>query len=301
MTFFSVVITNYNHEKFIMKSIKSVLNQSFKNFELIIIDNYSSDNSKKIIRSFKDKRIKFFQIKNKGIIAKSRNYGIKKAKSDWIAFLDSDDYWFKNKLEIFFNTIKRNNNFQVFSNNETMRFESKEKYKNLISVKNYNPKENEFYKDLIILGNKLSLSATVVNRKFLTKNKIFFREKKKFVTAEDYDFLLNLSLNGAKFYFLNKILGVYFIHNSNLSSKRKLHFDNTLSVCRSHILKKNRIFENKYNILKFVEFRLKLNFLKNEFKNKYSFLVLMNLIFVLINNPLILTRFLLKKMVKIKN
>ena len=63
MTYFSVVITNYNHEKYIGKCISSVLNQTFKNFELIIIDNSSSDNSLQIIKSFKDRRIKILKLR----------------------------------------------------------------------------------------------------------------------------------------------------------------------------------------------------------------------------------------------
>ena len=115
MTYFSVVITNYNHEKYIGKCISSVLNQTFKNFELIIIENSSSDNSLQIIKSFKDRRIKIFKIKNGGIIAKSRNLGIKKSKSRWIAFLDSDDFWYKKKLETVKKKILENKNNQCSS------------------------------------------------------------------------------------------------------------------------------------------------------------------------------------------
>merc|ERR1711991_640976 len=71
-----------------------------KNWELIIVDNNSVDNTCKIINSYKCKKIKLFNIVNKGIIAKSRNFGIKNSNGKYIAFLDSDDYWFKEKLEI---------------------------------------------------------------------------------------------------------------------------------------------------------------------------------------------------------
>ena len=99
-TFFSVVIPTFNMEGFLRKSIKSVLNQNYKNFEIIVIDNFSKDNTKKLIKNFKNKKIKFFQIKNGGVIGKSRNLGIKKSKGNWIAFLDADDMWFKNRLSV---------------------------------------------------------------------------------------------------------------------------------------------------------------------------------------------------------
>ena len=96
--FFSVVIPNFNHGRYLKEAIDSVLSQDYKNWELLIIDNYSTDNSDEVISSYNDSRIRFFKINNEGIIAKSRNLGIKNAKAKWIAFLDSDDIWYYNKL-----------------------------------------------------------------------------------------------------------------------------------------------------------------------------------------------------------
>ena len=73
----SVIMPTHNHARFIGEAIDSVLNQTYKNFELIIIDNYSEDNKEKIVSSYKDDRIKYLKFKNNGIIATSRNYGIK--------------------------------------------------------------------------------------------------------------------------------------------------------------------------------------------------------------------------------
>lgn len=115
MTFFSVIITNYNCEKFIYESINSVINQTFVNFELIIVDNHSTDKSLKIIKSFNDPRIKIFLISNLGVIAKSRNYGIKLAKGKWIAFLDSDDYWLSDKLQEVFECIRLKKKIKFFA------------------------------------------------------------------------------------------------------------------------------------------------------------------------------------------
>ena len=98
----SVILPNYNSEKFLSKSIQSVLNQTYDNFELIIVDDCSTDNSHNIINQFmkKDKRIKFFKTEiNSRTVAAPRNLGISKAKGEYIAFLDSDDYWSKDKLE----------------------------------------------------------------------------------------------------------------------------------------------------------------------------------------------------------
>ena len=107
--FFSVIIPTYNMADHLMRSVKSVLRQNFKNFEIIIVDNYSNDNTKKKIKNLKNNKIKFFQINNKGVIGKSRNLGIKKSKGEWIAFLDADDEWFSNKLKIIKKKIEESN------------------------------------------------------------------------------------------------------------------------------------------------------------------------------------------------
>ncbi len=94
----SIIIPNYNKEEFLSICIQSVLNQTYKNFEIIIIDNFSSDRSLDVIKKFIDARINLFQFQNNGIIAASRNFGIKKSNGKYLAFLDSDDYWMKDKL-----------------------------------------------------------------------------------------------------------------------------------------------------------------------------------------------------------
>ena len=87
----SIVIPTYNHGNYIGKAIKSLINQTYQNWEAIIIDNQSSDQTYEEIKNYSDSRIKYFEINNNGVIAKSRNYGISISKGDWIAFLDSDD------------------------------------------------------------------------------------------------------------------------------------------------------------------------------------------------------------------
>ena len=91
----SVVIPTFNRAYCIQRCINSVLNQSYKNLECIVIDNNSNDNSNLIFEQYKDNRLKIYKINNNGIIAKSRNLGISKSKGEVIAFLDSDDWWTK--------------------------------------------------------------------------------------------------------------------------------------------------------------------------------------------------------------
>jgi glycosyltransferase involved in cell wall biosynthesis len=97
---FSIIIPNFNRENTIIKSIESVLSQTYTNFELIIVDDCSTDNSLKEISKLKDVRIKVFQLENNSGAAVARNFGIKKSSGDFISFLDSDDYLEKEFLEI---------------------------------------------------------------------------------------------------------------------------------------------------------------------------------------------------------
>ena len=98
--FVDVIMPNYNKAKYLEESINSVINQNYKNWKLIIIDNFSNDNSIQIINNFKkkDHRIKLIDLKKNKGVAFSRNLGIRLSKSEYIAFLDSDDYWSSSKL-----------------------------------------------------------------------------------------------------------------------------------------------------------------------------------------------------------
>lgn len=95
----SIVMPAYNSEKFIHEAIQSVLNQTYQNWELLIVDDCSTDNTIQIINSFKDNRIHYFTLKENSGAAVARNYAIERTKGEYMAFLDSDDLWHPEKLE----------------------------------------------------------------------------------------------------------------------------------------------------------------------------------------------------------
>ncbi|SHG49389.1 glycosyltransferase family 2 protein [Winogradskyella jejuensis] len=103
--FFSVVIPLYNKEQYIKETLKSVLNQTFDNFEVIIINDGSTDKSFEVAKSFNDHRLKFFQQENQGLSI-ARNNGIKKSASGYIALIDADDLWSPNHLQKLYNLIQ---------------------------------------------------------------------------------------------------------------------------------------------------------------------------------------------------
>jgi len=114
MSFFSVIIPLYNKENFIENTLKSVLSQSFTNFEVIIVNDGSTDRSEEKVFAIKDTRIRYFSKKNEGV-STARNYGIFLAKSDYITFIDADDYWYPSFLEEMFQNIHNYPNEKIFT------------------------------------------------------------------------------------------------------------------------------------------------------------------------------------------
>ena len=98
MVFFSVVIPLYNKANYIENTLKSVLDQTFTDYEIIVINDGSTDESEAVVRQFNDKRIQIFHQKNQGVSV-TRNLGIEKSTGKLIAFLDADDYWLPNHLQ----------------------------------------------------------------------------------------------------------------------------------------------------------------------------------------------------------
>ena len=116
MSFFTVIIPLYNKENFIQKTIESVLNQSFDDFEILIIEDCSTDNSKKKVLEIQSDKVKLIQhLQNKGLSA-SRNTGIQNANSNYVAFLDADDYWQPNFLEEMISFMKKEKAELAYSN-----------------------------------------------------------------------------------------------------------------------------------------------------------------------------------------
>jgi len=114
MPFFSVIIPLYNKEKFIEDTMKSILDQSFDDFEIIIVNDGSTDGSAAKIAQFTDGRIRYFRKENEGA-STARNYGIEKAAGDYIAFIDADDYWYPDFLKQVFENTQNFRDERVFS------------------------------------------------------------------------------------------------------------------------------------------------------------------------------------------
>lgn len=101
---FSVIIPLYNKEKDFAKTLESLFAQTFSDFEVVIVNDGSTDNSETVVKQFTDERIRYFSKQNEGV-AKTRNFAVEQAQSEHIAFLDADDYWYPDHLENLHNLI----------------------------------------------------------------------------------------------------------------------------------------------------------------------------------------------------
>ena len=195
----SVVVPTFNHAEFLRRAISSVLEQTYTNFEVIIVDNNSTDHTNEVIKSFDDTRLNVYKVNNNGVIAVSRNYGVENSVGKWVAFLDSDDYWYSTKLASLSKSLVKDTEYDVLSTHEFKFNQSTGTKKKLF----YGPLDGNKYRSLLLYGNRLSPSATVVRRDFIIEHKVKFSEKSEFVTVEDYDYWLQLAFYDARFKFIH--------------------------------------------------------------------------------------------------
>ena len=208
----SVVMPTFNQSKFLAHSIDSVLCQSFTNWELLIVDNFSSDETTNILASYSDPRIKVMRINNSGIIAKSRNVAIKASRGAWVAFLDSDDYWFPGKLETVSKYFHSNCDL-IYHNLEVVTGMNKAFESGPIKSRKL---RKPVLKDLLIHGNTIATSSVVVRKKHLLEVN-YMSESPELVGIEDYITWLRISRVTEAFQLVPIALGVYRRHENNNS------------------------------------------------------------------------------------
>lgn len=209
----SIVIPTYNRAPELGRALKSIQNQTYLYWEALIVDNHSSDDTDNVVKAFKDTRMKLFKIHNHGVIAASRNLGIHKASGEYIAFLDSDDWWASEKLKV-----------SMFYLNQGAEFV----YHDLFLVKKSNQRffprkartrilNNPVYLDLLVNGNAINNSSVVVRKKILISID-GLSENLNLIAAEDYDAWLRIAKITDKFYRISKPLGFYWTGGGNTTN-----------------------------------------------------------------------------------
>ena len=256
---------SYNHGHLIKEGVKSVISQTYSNWELIIIDNNSDDETDEVLGLFSDERIRVKKINNNGIIGVSRNIGIEMATGDWIAFLDSDDIWYRSRLQKVVEEIATHGEVDLISTDEIIVNKLNGK-RRLVRYGSYS---EDYYKNFLLKGNSLSPSATMVKAIFIQNNNIGFSENPGYVTAEDYDFWLKILYAGAKLIYINQALGESIVHSHSTSLQSDNHKINSMNVVRHHVFNVQDFYENKNKLWKIICAGIILSDAKIKFCEKY--------------------------------
>lgn len=228
---FSIIIPCYNIEKYISKTLNSVFNQTFQNFEIILIDDGSKDNTGKILDDYskKDKRIKVIHKINEGV-SQARNVGIENAVGEYIYFLDGDDLIENNLLERA-NEVFENNEIEIFSFGFNMVYENG-KIKRKYSSEKYNNQIIKSKEFLSLFFNKKigqNMCSFIVKRELIKNNKIFFT--KGLERGEDLEFQIKMLLGNNSVYYDKTSFFKYVSRDGSVvQSKVKLNIFNFLEV-----------------------------------------------------------------------
>jgi len=276
----SIIINCYNGEAYLNECIKSVLFQTYKNWEIIFWDNRSKDKSAEIFKSYNDDRLKYFYAKEHTSLYKARNLAINKANGELLAFIDVDDLWEQNKLEIQVPIFKDSNISLVYSNLWIIKNKLENKK---IFIKKKSP-SGFIYEKLLDEYNVGIITA--IFRKNIIKNlpKVF---DERFSVIGDFDFFLKLS-KLHYFHYIATPLAFYRIHDQNFSSiykeKEMDEFNMWAQDNKNNIsYKKLKKMKNKISLRKLLHFKFNKDYsgcYKILYENYKSFLIIKMLIIV---------------------
>ncbi len=212
----SIIINCYNGEKFLKKNLKSVLKQDYKNFEVIFIDNCSTDRSAKIFKEINDKRFKYFKTKKKVKLYEGRNFALKKCNGQFITFLDTDDWWKKNFLSSrnkFYNSTKE---YGFCYSNCFHYYENKNKFEPF-SKKNL---PSGFVLDDLLKYYFVKMGTIIIKRKLIS----YLRFNPDYNIIGDYDFIIKASQKFKGMAFQDYLVNIRIHHNNFTQNNRNMFY-----------------------------------------------------------------------------
>ena len=234
----SIIMNCYNSEKYLNDSIVSVINQNYTNWELIFWDNLSTDKSSQIISKYKDKRIRYYLSKKHTSLGQARNNAIKKAKGEFIAFLDCDDIWLSEKLK---------HQIPLFCDPEvgivicnSIFFNSKNNEKLLYT--NKKPKEGYVFKELLESYN-ISLETAIIRKSAIEKLDHYFDNR--FEVIEEFDLFIRLAKE-FKLAYVDKALAKWRVHENSLTWTKKELFPSEMRLFAKKIARFIPQFNSEY-------------------------------------------------------
>ena len=283
----SIIMNCYNGEAYLKESIESVLSQTFKNWELIFWDNQSKDKSAKIFKSYKDKRLKYYYASEHTILYKARNEAIKKSSGEFLAFLDTDDFWEKDKLELQLALFEDTEVGVVYGNCFIINQQLNTKK---IYIDKKLPKG--YILDNLLKNYCTGLVTLVIRKSFLENSQSPFDSS--FHVMGDFDLMIRMSAK-YKFNCVEKPVASWRVHGKNVSLLNKSIQIKELKNWQTKMTNYPVIFNNKNfsNINDMINnLEIKNLILKNDLKNAklqikkmpYSFKKIKYLIALLLPN-----------------
>jgi glycosyltransferase involved in cell wall biosynthesis len=211
----SVIIPLYNKEKYILKTLQSVLAQTYTAFEVIIVNDGSTDRSMEVVSAISDQRLKIITLENSGVSV-ARNTGIKAAEYDWVSFLDGDDYWAPTFLEEIVAAIVRFPEKKIFASGRSRIFQGHiERYRNKYLPGDGETKVINYYKVISRFLPMVNSSNAVIKRSHFDLFGLFRPGQRQ---HEDHDLWLRLTVN-EPVVFVNKELSYYRKTDDNTASQ----------------------------------------------------------------------------------
>ncbi len=230
--FFSIVMATFNRRDLLPRAIESVLHQTYPHFELLVIDNGSTDDTEAIVKSIQDPRIRYILNSSpSNSCDMPRNLGIQIAKGPCITFLDDDDIWYPRRLERVKYAFEKDTQISIVCHHENRRI-----YGEIRGVHQCGPWSEQFFEKLIYEGNCLSPSAVTIKADVL-KRFGGFTLKPEFDAASDYDLWIRMAACNEKFYFLDEILGEFCWAGQNKSFNEPVFELRVANIVQEHILK----------------------------------------------------------------
>ena len=231
MPFFSIIIPNFNSGRFLAIAVQSVIAQTFEDYEVIVVDNCSTDGSLGCIDS-KDSRFRIYSIENGGCIAKSRNFGISRSVGEWVLFLDADDFWSPEKLSCLYSSIHASpitKQYDAITHPE-FKVDENGNRNGLIQPRITRwPRLNRIL--FVFAGNGLSTSATGVRRSVLTED--MFVTDMVFNSAEDYYAWIEMFRLQFTIFKVPEFLGSWRDHSGGNSKSQERHLAAISAVRRA--------------------------------------------------------------------
>jgi glycosyltransferase involved in cell wall biosynthesis len=287
----SIIVNCFNGENYLLRTLNSILIQKYQNFEVIFVDNCSTDSTSKIFKSINDKRFKYFKTKKKINLYNARNYALQKCNGEFIAFLDSDDWWTKNFLSSRKSFFKSSKDYGFSYSNCYHYYEKNKKIK--IFSRNNIP--SGFILDKLLKFYFVKLSTIIIKSKIIKSYKF----NSRYNIIGDYDSIIRISEKYKGMGFQNKFTYIRIHQHNYTHNNREVFFKEFKYWVNTQDYKKIYFKRNKFKILERLEYLKIINLLLNK--------KTLNIIFAILKYPsnylklkLIIIYFLPKFLIRLK-